>query len=97
MTGLDELREIAAQDPQALDALLLPLEAGLGGYPSVTVDAEVARRLRQGQRVDAGILASGRFVAMDGEGRAVALVESGADGRLRCQRAFAPVQRGPGA
>jgi tRNA pseudouridine55 synthase len=93
MTGLDALRALAGQGTGAIDALLLPLEAGLGGYRTVEVDEIAARRLRQGQPADAGIIGSGRFVAVDAEGRAVALVESGGDGRLRSQRGFNPVRR----
>ena len=95
MTDLDALRALAEQGTGVIDALLLPLEAGLAGYPTVEVDEAAAKRLRQGQPADAGVIGSGRFVAVDAEGRAVALVESGGDGRLRSQRGFNPVQRGP--
>jgi tRNA pseudouridine55 synthase len=97
VTDLDALRSLAEQGTDALDALLLPLEAGLVGYPTVEVDATAAKRLRQGQPADAGVIGSGRFIAVDAEGRAVALVECGGDGRLRSQRGFNPVQRGPAA
>jgi tRNA pseudouridine55 synthase len=95
MTDLDALRTLAETGTEGIDALLLPLEAGLAGYPTVEVDEVSARRLRQGQAADAGVIGSGRFVAVDADGRAVALVEGGADGRLRSQRGFNPVQRGP--
>ncbi len=49
MFGLDELREIAATGEAALDACLLPIEAGLIGLPSVHLDDEQVRRLGQGQ------------------------------------------------
>jgi tRNA pseudouridine55 synthase len=97
MTDLDTLKRLAEEGTAAIDALLLPLEAGLAGYPAVEVDESAARRLRQGQAAHAGIIGSGRFVAVDAEGRAVALVESGGDGRLRVQRGFNPVQRKPPA
>ena len=97
MTDLDALRTLAEDGADALDALLLPLEAGLAGYPTIEVDEAAASRLRQGQAADAGIIGSGRFVAVDREGRAVALVENGQDGRLRSQRGFNPVQRSPSA
>jgi tRNA pseudouridine55 synthase len=95
MTDLDALRTLAETGTAAIDALLLPLEAGLAGYPTVEVDEVCARRLRQGQPADAGIIGAGRFVAVDADGRAVALVEGGGDGRLRSQRGFNPVQRSP--
>ena len=91
MTDLDTLRRLADSGTDAIDAKLLPLETGLAGYPMIEVDEAAARRLRQGQAADAGIIGSGRFVAVDAEGRAVALVEAGADGRLRSQRGFNPV------
>ncbi len=95
MIGLDELRGIAERgDRGALDALLLPLERGLQGYPTVAVDAADASRLRQGQAIDAAGAAPGRCVALDERGRAVALAETGPDGRLRCLRGFNAV---PGA
>jgi tRNA pseudouridine55 synthase len=94
MTDLDTLQELAERGTDAIDARLLPLEAGLSGYPMVEVDEAAAQRLRQGQPADAGIIGSGRLVAVDAEGRVVALVESGPDGRLRSQRGFNPVQRG---
>ncbi len=95
MTDLDMLRTLAETGMDAIDAKLLPLEAGLAGYPAVEVDDAAATRLRQGLPADAGVIGSGRFVAVDAQGRAVALVESGPDGRLRSQRGFNPVQRGP--
>ena len=49
MYGLDELREIAVTGETALDACLLPIEAGLTGLPSVRLDGEQARKLGQGQ------------------------------------------------
>jgi len=95
MFTLDELRGIAERGGSpALDVLLLPLERGLVGYPTVVVDEAGATRLRQGQAVEAGHTTPGRCVALDASGRAVAMAESGPDGRLRSLRGFNPV---PGA
>lgn len=94
MVGLDDLRAIADEGPSALDALLLPLERGLAGYPTVPVDAAAAAHLRQGRPIDSPGSGPGRYVAVDAEGNAVALVESGGDGRLRARRGFNPVRRG---
>ncbi|GAA0704940.1 tRNA pseudouridine(55) synthase TruB [Dokdonella soli] len=89
MHGLDELAALAETAPAALDALLLPLEQGLAGYPQVRLDATTAARLRQGQVVEvAGMAGAGRCVALDGAGRAVALAEADAAGRLRPLRGF---------
>jgi tRNA U55 pseudouridine synthase TruB len=76
MHTLDELIRLAESDPAALDALLLPLEQGLAGYPQARLEAGQATRLRQGQAVEwQG--PDGPCVAVDAEGRAVALAEAG--------------------
>jgi tRNA pseudouridine55 synthase len=98
MTTLETIEALAVDgDVDALDALLLPLEAGLAGYPTITVDAEAATRLRHGLIVHGWIGAPERAVALDESGAAVALVECGGDGRLRTQRGFNPVRRGHSA
>jgi tRNA pseudouridine55 synthase len=95
MHRIEELQALAEQGgTEALDALLLPLEAGLSGHPQLSVDDAGAARLRQGQPVYAGA-AVGRYIALDMRGGAVALVDCGADGNLRTQRGFNPVQRDP--
>lgn len=86
MHTLDELKALAEADPAALDALLLPLEHGLAGYPQAPLDAEQAMRLRQGQTI-AWTGPAGACVAVDAEGRAIALAQAD-DGRLRALRGF---------
>ena len=51
MFSLDELRALAETDAQALDACLLPIEAGLVGLPRIDVDAASAKRIGMGQPV----------------------------------------------
>jgi len=87
MHTLDDLARLAGSAGRdALDALLLPLEQGLAGYPQVHLDAGQATRLRQGQAIEwPG--PPGSCVALDAAGRAVALAEGGA-GRLRPVRGF---------
>ncbi|MNK29637.1 tRNA pseudouridine synthase B [compost metagenome] len=52
MVSLDTLRALAEQGDEAgMDALLLPLGAGLAQYPRVSLDAEQARRFCLGQRL----------------------------------------------
>ncbi|MEP7043781.1 MAG: tRNA pseudouridine(55) synthase TruB [Dokdonella sp.] len=87
MHTLEELAELFEADPAALDRLLLPLEVGLAGYPQVQVDDAQAARLRQGQAIDVAAQ-TGRCVALDATGRAIALAEIGVDGRLRSLRGF---------
>jgi len=85
MHTLDDLERLAESGGQeALDALLLPLEQGLAGYPQARLDAGQATRLRQGQAI-AWSGPDGRCVALDADGRAVALAEAGA-GSLRALR-----------
>ncbi|CAH0245305.1 tRNA pseudouridine(55) synthase TruB [Stenotrophomonas lactitubi] len=51
MVTLEQLRALVeAQDEAAMDALLLPLVAGLSEYPRVDLDAEQAQRFCVGQR-----------------------------------------------
>jgi tRNA pseudouridine55 synthase len=91
MSRLDELAALAETDPQALDQRLLPLEQGLAGYPQVSLDPAAAIRLRQGQVVEnVGVARAGRCVAVDETGRAVALAECDAGGRLHALRGFNP-------
>jgi tRNA pseudouridine55 synthase len=90
MTGLDALRDLAdAGGTRALDVLLIPLEMGLARYPQVAIDDAAAARLRHGQVAVVPGASSGRLVALDPAGKAVALVES-AGGRLRSLRGFNP-------
>ena len=89
MFTLERLESLAAAGEPGLDACLLPLEQGLSGYPQVRLDAAAALRLRHGQVVEFGAGApAGRCVAVDAAGRALALAECGADGRLRVLRGF---------
>ena len=79
----------AAADPARLDALLLPLEAGLGDLPVLTLDAGQAQRLRQGQRLTlAEVPAPGLYVACGPLHRVLALVDVHASGELRVRRGF---------
>ncbi|MEO6690051.1 MAG: tRNA pseudouridine(55) synthase TruB [Dokdonella sp.] len=90
MSSIEELARLAETDAGALDQRLLPLEQGLAGYPQVRLDVAAVTRLRQGQSVetDGGLV--GRCVALDGTGRAVALAECDAHGRMRSLRGFNP-------
>lgn len=87
MHTLEALAERAADGGHAaLDALLLPLGAGLAGLPQLVLDEDAALRLRQGQVIDwPGRVEFG--VATDERGRVLALVEA-AGGRLRVRRGF---------
>ncbi len=90
MYTLEALQAIAEQGGEAaLDACLLPVEAGLTGFPRVDVDAAGGRRLAQGQRLR-GYPASDGPVAIHGpEERVLGLGAVDADGTLSPQRLFA--------
>lgn len=93
MHSLDALAGIAEQGFGALDALLLPIHAGLSSWRRVVLDAEQVRILRHGQRprVTADI---GPVLAMEQGGDAIGLAEVLADGTLAPRRLFRPVQTG---
>jgi len=89
MFTLEQLAEVAQQGREALDALLLPVEAGLVGYPTLQLDGDTARRLGQGQQPqspDPG--ARGLHVAVNAENRALGLVEIDERGKLNVRRLF---------
>lgn len=86
MHRLDDLE--AVTDEADLDALLLPLEAGLSGYPQVLIDDGAAAQLAHGQSAYVAADVVGPCVAMDARGQARALVERSAAGELRVLRGF---------
>ena len=87
MYTLEELETLAAGGDEALDACLLPIEAGLAAYPRVTLDDDQARRLAQGQGVaaQAGAVAT---VAVFSEGGRLLGIGRREPGGLRAQRLF---------
>lgn len=91
MYRLEALERIAAEGGTAgLDRLLLPLEAGVGGLPALTLCDADARRLRHGQRIAAlGQAATPMCRALDGQGRLVALVRIDPGGAVAVVRGFA--------
>jgi len=85
---LQRLRE--TNDEDGLDALLMPVEAGLEGWPKLTLDEAQARALAHGQvlRLHRADPAGFEAVAVDPAGRALGLVALGDDGFLRAKRLF---------
>jgi len=81
--SVDKLRETATG--AALQALLLPLAAGLDGIPALALTPDQAQALRQGRRLDGAAALPGlRFATLGHE--PVALVEDG-----RVVRGFNPM------
>src|SRR5690606_41748123 len=52
MWAFEELELLASRGRDSLAACLLPVEAGMGAWPALVVDAGQARRLSFGQSVD---------------------------------------------
>jgi tRNA pseudouridine55 synthase len=90
MYSLEELQALASvQGEAALDACLLPIEAGLASFPRIELDAAQARRLGQGQRLPVEDAAPHEQVAIfDETGRVLGLGEIDADRVLRPGRLF---------
>ena len=89
MHTLEQLEQIATQGRDALDAMLLPVEAGLVGYPTLELDENTARRLAQGQQpATPDPTARGLHVAMNMQGRALGLVNVEDNGKLSVRRLF---------
>lgn len=100
MFTLDELRALAEQDPQALDGCLLPIEAGLVGFPQLEVDPATANRLGMGQAIRLDPAPSpppaGPIALHDQAGRALGLGYLDETGALRPQRLFTWVAHASG-
>ncbi|KRG69197.1 tRNA pseudouridine(55) synthase TruB [Pseudoxanthomonas dokdonensis] len=91
MVTLEALQALAMQDPAHLEDWLLPVEAGLSGFPRVEVSADEQRRLGLGQSVQrpAGDLAGEHTVALfTGQGRCMGLGRLDGNGSLQPQRLF---------
>lgn len=90
MHTLEALQAIAEQGGEsALDACLLPVEAGLAGFPRVEVDAAGGRRLAQGQRLPGHAPSDGPVAIHGPDGRVLGLGTVNAEGTLSPQRLFA--------
>jgi tRNA pseudouridine55 synthase len=89
MVDLQTLRELAGQgDEAAMDALLLPLGAGLTHYPTVTLDASQAQRFCLGQRLRDPQWPAGTVVVHGPEAAIQGLGQVDAGGMLAPQRRF---------
>jgi tRNA pseudouridine55 synthase len=89
MVTLDTLRELAGQgDETALEALLLPLAAGLADYPRIDLDAEQAPRFSVGQRLRNPAWGAGTVAVYGPNALILGLGEVDETGRLSPQRCF---------
>lgn len=89
MYTLEQLLDLATQGEAALDACLLPIEAGLRTWPVVCLNEEQARRLGQGQGVLLpGNGLSGEVHVTDLKGHSLGLGTMDGAGNLRVTRLF---------
>lgn len=88
MYTLETLQALAEKGEPVLDTCLLPVEAGLQGWPQVSVDAAAARRLGQGQAVPMASGPVGSVDIRDATGRSLGLGEMDVQGLLRPKRLF---------
>lgn len=91
MYTLEQLADIAGQGEAALDALLLPIQAGMAGWRQVVLDAAQEKTLRHGQRPRMDV-AAGHVLAMSDDGTAIGLAEVLDDGTLAARRLFQPLR-----
>lgn len=92
MVTLEQLQQIAAENPEGLDALIQPLEIGLAHYPQLRVNAADELLLRKGLSMESAIEAGFCVVLSADTGHAIALAESDGKGRVRPSRGFKAVR-----
>jgi tRNA pseudouridine55 synthase len=88
MVTFEALEAAAGQGDAAIDALLLPVEAGLAGWPEVRLDAAQARKLGQGQAVPEIAGPPGEVHVRTADGLSLGLGELDSAGKLRPKRLF---------
>jgi len=90
MATLAQIEALAGSGGDAaLDARLLPVEAGLAHFPALALDPDQARRLGQGQVLPIPGAAPAETVNItDLNGRSLGLGELREDGSLRPKRLF---------
>lgn len=88
--NLDYLNELALLGLDALDAQLMPVEAGLASLPKILLSAEQAQKVGMGQKINVPILnAACEWVQLcDDSQRCLGLASIDAMGNLRVQRLF---------
>jgi len=88
MWTLDELCALSGRGERALDACLLPMEAGMLSWPRLEVSAATARRLGHGQQVTGTFVQPGEVAIFTENGRALGLGEITEERILRPKRMF---------
>jgi tRNA pseudouridine55 synthase len=88
MVAFDALERAAAEGFEALEALLLPVDSPLAGWPGVMLDAPQAERLAHGQRVRADPSWPRGLVRLDAEGIFFGVGEVLSEGELVSRKLF---------
>jgi tRNA pseudouridine55 synthase len=88
MVTLEQLEAAREQGEAAMDALLLPVAAGLAGWPALRLDEDQSHAVTRGRRIQIAGRPAGAYAAFAPDGRPVALCELDQDGTLRIQRGF---------
>ncbi|MBB3226799.1 tRNA pseudouridine55 synthase [Luteibacter sp. Sphag1AF] len=89
MVTLDDLIGVAETGPDALEAAILPISAGLEHIPRIDLDPEQSRILAFGQPVPLpSTHVRGRCAAWGSDGRLMALADISDEGLLKVSRGF---------
>lgn len=87
MLSMAQLEPLAEQGPQALDALLQPIDSALGDWPAVSLDADSAFYFGQGQAVQVPQAPTSGLVRVYGQNqKLLAVGEVLDDGRINPKR-----------
>jgi tRNA pseudouridine55 synthase len=88
MVSLEQLQQAAEQGDDALDALVLPVAAGLAKLPQVHLGAEDSASVARGRKVQGDFPVAERVAAYADDGRLLALAQVDAQGILQVIRGF---------
>lgn len=95
MVSLERLEALAEEGPEALDAVLRPVDEALTHWPAVELDADSAFYLRQGQAVFVpGCMACDWLRVYGPEHRFLGIGRLQDDGRVAPKRLMVPAARG---
>jgi tRNA pseudouridine55 synthase len=87
---LDAIRAAAAEGPDGLVPLLLPIDAGLDAFPTVPLATDEVAAVARGQfvRATAGVPGGADHYRLIGPDGALVAIASGAEGRLAPEKVF---------
>lgn len=89
MVTLDQLREAAGRGSELADGLVLPVAAGVTGFPALRLDAAASQAVSRGHQIAwPADQPAKRSAAFASDGRLLALVDCDERGRIRILRGF---------